>query len=219
MPRKKFKALYYIYKITCKINGKFYVGMHKQTSEIDKYMGSGKRLGYSINKYGRENHIKEILEYLPDWESLVAREIELVNETMINDPLCMNLKLGGRGGNTGANGTYLGGDKCKKCTEYWNIPINKAKQRKNCSEISNRLWADKDFREKMLESSSRAFLGKSHSEETKDIMRKKAQERIGEKNSQFGTCWITNGLENKKIKKNEVDKFINEGWKLGRIVL
>ena len=29
----------------------------------------------------------------------------------------------------------------------------------------------------------------------------------------FGTCWITNGCENKKIKKTEV---IPSGWKLGR---
>jgi hypothetical protein len=34
-----------------------------------------------------------------------------------------------------------------------------------------------------------------------------------ELNSQFGTCWITNGNENKKIKKE--DK-ISNGWKLGR---
>jgi hypothetical protein len=37
----------------------------------------------------------------------------------------------------------------------------------------------------------------------------------GEKNSQFGTRWITNGIENKKIKK---DSIIPDGWKLGRKV-
>ena len=40
----------------------------------------------------------------------------------------------------------------------------------------------------------------------------------GSKNSQFGTCWIYN-LElktNKKIKKEELNSFINEGWKQGR---
>ena len=36
----------------------------------------------------------------------------------------------------------------------------------------------------------------------------------GEKNSQFGTMWITNGIESKKIQKDEV---IPEGWALGRI--
>jgi len=38
-------------------------------------------------------------------------------------------------------------------------------------------------------------------------------DRTGVKNSQFGTCWITNGKENKKIKKENI---IPNGWKLGR---
>ena len=36
---------------------------------------------------------------------------------------------------------------------------------------------------------------------------------IGEKNSQFGSCWITNGNENKKINKDDIPP---NGWKLGR---
>jgi len=35
----------------------------------------------------------------------------------------------------------------------------------------------------------------------------------GEKNSQFNTCWITNGIDNKKIYKNDI---IPNGYKLGR---
>jgi hypothetical protein len=35
----------------------------------------------------------------------------------------------------------------------------------------------------------------------------------GESNSQFGTCWITNGTENKKIKKTEK---LPKGWEFGR---
>ena len=36
----------------------------------------------------------------------------------------------------------------------------------------------------------------------------------GEKNSQYGTIWITNGTENKKIKNSED---IPENWRRGRI--
>jgi len=35
----------------------------------------------------------------------------------------------------------------------------------------------------------------------------------GTKNSQYGTCWITNGMGSKKIFKGDV---IPEGWMLGR---
>jgi hypothetical protein len=44
-------------------------------------------------------------------------------------------------------------------------------------------------------------------------MRAKAKERVGHKNSQFGTCWIANEVENKKIKKGNL---MSEGWRLGR---
>ena len=98
MPRKKFEALFYIYKITYIVTGKYYIGMHKQTKAVDTYMGSGKRIRRSITKYGIENHIKEILEYLPDMDSLAEREREIVNEEILKDSLCMNLKLGGFGG-------------------------------------------------------------------------------------------------------------------------
>ncbi len=59
------------------------------------------------------------------------------------------------------------------------------------------------------------WTGKKHKQETKDKIGKKlsiAQE--GFKNSQFGTMWITNGTENKKVKKT-VD-FIPKGWYKGR---
>ena len=60
------------------------------------------------------------------------------------------------------------------------------------------------------------FKGKKHSEETQVRMceTKKGQGN-GESNSQFGTCWITNEVENKKIKR---DYLIPEGFRLGRII-
>ena len=39
---------------------------------------------------------------------------------------------------------------------------------------------------------------------------------IGEANSQHGTCWITKEGINKKIKKETLDTYLNEGWVKGR---
>jgi hypothetical protein len=38
-----------------------------------------------------------------------------------------------------------------------------------------------------------------------------------ESNSQFGTCWIHNleGEINKRIKKEEMEKYLQEGWESG----
>ena len=60
---------------------------------------------------------------------------------------------------------------------------------------------------------------KKHSEETKLKMRKSKQEnhpQLGEKNSQYGTCWIHNNKENKKIPKDQLSKYENLGWVKGR---
>jgi hypothetical protein len=69
--------------------------MHSTSNLNDEYLGSGSYLWRSIRKYGRENHHREVLEFLPDRISLREKEREVVNETMLNDPLCMNLHKGG----------------------------------------------------------------------------------------------------------------------------
>lgn len=72
--------------------------MHSTDDADDGYLGSGKILARSIKKYGKENHTREVIEYLPDRESLAARENEIVNEALLKDTKCMNLTIGGIGG-------------------------------------------------------------------------------------------------------------------------
>ena len=56
--------------------------------------------------------------------------------------------------------------------------------------------------------------GKNHNDDTKrKIGEINSIKQKGNNNSQFGTCWMTNGIENKKIKK---DSKIPQGWYVGR---
>jgi hypothetical protein len=75
------------------------------------------------------------------------------------------------------------------------------------------LKEDPDY---LSKTNTRSFLGKKHTEESKTkIGRKNSKYQTGSGNSQFGTMWITNNIENKKIKKHDL---IPEGWRKGRIM-
>ncbi len=205
------KKIHYIYKTTCLISNRYYIGLHSTNNLEDGYMGSGKRLRYSIRKHGVENHTKEILEFLPTREDLVLREIEIVTKELIDDKSCMNLVLGGGG--------FMLDDYHFECSE------------KGGKAFANKLKNDMDFSKYHSTRSSEllknihkegkikynTFEGKCHSDETKQLMsEKKKSVGTGETNSQYGTCWITKDGTNKKIKKEDLETYLNEGWVKGR---
>lgn len=211
MGRQK-SNIHYIYKTTCLITGRYYIGMHSTTNIDDGYLGSGKRLRYSIRKYGKENHQKEILEMLPTRELLILREIEIVTKELMFDKKCMNLKEGGTGG-------WLNYETQLKCSKAGGKAYGeKVKTDKNYRELA--LKKLKKALEKISELginyTNKRFEGKNHSDNTKKILSEKAKKRIGSKSSQYGTCWITKDGSNKKIKKDILNDFLIQGWILGR---
>jgi len=94
---RKEKKYHFIYKTTCNITNKYYIGMHSTDKLDDGYLGSGRRLRYSINKYGKENHTREILEFCKTRKELKSRESEIVTLNEITKKECMNLVVGGSG--------------------------------------------------------------------------------------------------------------------------
>lgn len=91
------KKFHYLYKIT-RFDGMFYIGVHSTDNLDDGYLGSGIYIKRSVEKYGKDAHSKEILEFCNDRKTLLAREKELVSESLINQDSCMNMRLGGVGG-------------------------------------------------------------------------------------------------------------------------
>lgn len=89
---------YIIYKINNKINGKFYIGVHKTTDVNDDYYGSGHSIKAAIEKYGKENFKKEILHIFTNAKTAFKKEKEIVNENMLKNENCYNIKKGGQGG-------------------------------------------------------------------------------------------------------------------------
>lgn len=197
---------YLIYKITNKITGKYYIGSHKTKNINDNYMGSGKYLNHAKVKYGIENFEKEILFVYDTAEEMYAKEREIVNEDFLATENTYNLKIGGAGG--------------------WDL-VNTEEKNKNFD------WMQYRKTEKFKESQHKgylnsigkpgfirpkinpmAFLNKSHSNKTKQIISEKSSvHQRGSENSQFGTMWITDGVESKKISKNDQ---IPDGWQKSR---
>lgn len=85
-----------IYKTINLVNGKIYVG--KDVKNRLEYLGSGTRLRLAINKYGRQNFSKEILEYCDSKELLNEREIYWIEKLESRNPnVGYNLARGGQG--------------------------------------------------------------------------------------------------------------------------
>ncbi len=204
---------YTIYEITNKIDGKIYIGKHETANINDGYMGSGKVLKNAQSKHGIENFVKEILYVFETEEEMNTKEAELVTEGFCLREDTYNLCPGGKGGwgyinSAGLTNTSKGGynsliftdkDKwiqiCKK-----NVISHNEKMRKSKKGIYSDSFDPK----------THGMLNKKHSDSTKDKMSKS---QAGNKNSQFGSMWITNGTQNTKIKKSES---IPEGWYKGR---
>jgi hypothetical protein len=214
---RKEKKFHFIYKTTNLLSGKYYLGMHSTDDLNDGYMGSGRRLKYSLNKYGRENHKVEILEFLETRTELIKREEEIVNLNEIAKKDCINLRVGGEGG-------FRDEEHREKFFNSYNPESHKKGLEKqkwltenNEEWVSNKRKKQADTLKRYIKENGNPFEGMSHTKDTKDkISESKKGQGVGKSNSQFGTCWITKGGENKKIKKELLTVYQVKGWTRGR---
>ena len=185
--------------------------MHSTNRLDDGYLGSGKRLYYELNKYGKENFKFEILKHFNSREELVQAEINLITEQDLKNINCLNLSKGGSGGIHNED-HYKAFVKGPKNTSGWILNMKNLKANPEWVKWHRELVI-KGLRE-YYKVSEGPFKGKQHKPET--IEKMKASHKgagKGTNNSQYGTCWITNETENKKIYKGDL---IPEGWRLGR---
>lgn len=217
------KTYYTIYKTTNNINGKFYIGSHKTQDINDDYIGSGKYLKRSIEKNGLDNFTKEILFIYNTPEEMYAMEAKIVNEDFLAEENTYNLKIGGFGGwdyinKNGVSNPSLGRAAAdisleKKWGSDWRKVLAKSAAAGHTKE--SRMLAGKNAHSTHKKRYGRsAFEGCEHSDATKKLIGEKSSiHQAGSGNSQFGTMWITNGSESKKIKKTDE---IPSGFEKGR---
>lgn len=215
--------MYTVYQTTCLVNSKFYIGVHKTDDPYDDYLGSGKVLKAAIEKYGRENFKKEILFVFETSEEAFLKEGEIVNEVMIQNTLCYNIKLGGEGGwdyqNDGSEAHRERASKAglnsssTRSKELKTTIGKKAMKTRMINDASGMQEIRKSGGNKSLENKVGRYSAESI--EKRKLKFKENGHQSGDKNSSYGTIWITNGVINQKIKRDVV---IPEGWKKGRMV-
>lgn len=213
------KTYYYLYKITNTINNKIYIGVHRTANLDDGYMGSGTALKRAMKEYGKEFFTKEIIKFVDNEQELLEAEKEIVNEDFVNREDTYNLTLGGvsfydlvkHGGKEYFDLRSKNGKKHNFMTNGLSYKfINKFGKDNPWYGIQTKSNFAKDPE---LQKIATELARSPECLEKKKRIYKEIKHQVGEKNSQYGTMWITNERENKKIKCNDI---IPAGWRKGR---
>ena len=197
------KALFYIYRITNKINGKTYVGQYEYKKLNDNYMGSGILLKRAQKKYGMKNFKKEILVFnisKQEHADLLEETFIAVEREKVGKENCYNVADGGQGEN-GCKGKHLSEEHKRNISES-------NKNKKKSEEHRIKLSESKIGEKNPNYGKPGTFKGKHHSEETKRYFREvsEAYKKSGRKDwKTFQKEYANNKLTSTiKIKKIEV---------------
>lgn len=191
---------YTIYKVTNKINSKYYIGMHKTENINDNYLGSGKLIIQSVKKYGRDNFTKEILFVFDNEADMILKEKELVTWDLVESENCYNQTVGGTGGPI-----WLG----RKHSQETKDKLSNSHKGKLFSEEHKQALR---ISARNRKSSNRK--GFSHSYDSKQKIKEARSKQINVVGGLKGKIWITNTITEKVIK---LDDEIPLGWIRGRI--
>lgn len=217
-----------IYKTTCLVNGKIYIGqtIHWQDKS---YLGSGVALCEAVKKYGRKKFKRKILKVCYSQKQLDAWEMIMIRKYNSTDKSIGYNVLSGTANEFGSiNPTHIpevvekirrkkiGKWKGEKC--YW--------FGRKLSEETKKKLSDK-AKQRLSDPTKNGMYGKKQSEETKLKIAEKAKGRIGYNTGKHlseetkrklskantGKRVINNGVINKVIKENET---LPKGWEYGR---
>ena len=223
------KELYgIIYKTTCLVNGKIYIGQTIHWRD-KSYLGSGVLFLNALKKYGRKNFKRETLKLcysqpqLDAWETVMVRKYDSTNPDIgynilpgtankfgqVNPAripeIQEKIKQKKAGKYRGKNCYWFG----KNISEETKTKLSK-KAKKRLSDPRNNPMYGRKQREETKKKISKSRMGKPSpragvklTEETKEKLRK----------TNLGNRFINNGIKTIVIKENET---LPKGWEYGR---
>lgn len=196
---------HFLYKVTNKINGKIYIGVHSTTNLDDGYIGSGgKAYKNAIKKYGKYSFEREIIEFFQNEEEMYEAEKNLVTEEFVKDKSNYNQNVGGNGGFHHINSNR----------DLYQNPMQNEESRKKMAESYKKTRNGKEKRKydeisiKNLELASQKTKGSSWYYDPLSLQTKRVY--LGEEPPEG---WVKGNLHSKNLKGRESP---NKGNKLSQ---
>lgn len=241
-------AFSYVYQVTNKKTGEFYVGIRSCNCDPteDVYWGSGIRIKRCIEKNGIDNFEKKIFSIFNCRKEASQLESELVNEETLKNELCLNLKTGGEyfynvkyhenfkkhlSDSLKAfykNNPEARNDLSKRVTAFYK---DNSEARKLISDMRARMCQDPEFVARFKEVRRKLHLETDLNMRIKEglnkpeVKQKRSQSlhsfavsEIGRKQKSEatkGTVYVNKNGETKRVKKENLLSFTNDGWSLG----
>lgn len=234
--------IYYVYKITLlkgSLSGKYYIGQHRTKNINDGYAGSGTIL---LNYYKAlgciegETYTKEIIQYCSSISELNKAEMTLIADKYDTDSDCINLIAGGRGKgiSTETRKKLSEANRGRVITEDAKKKISQSLKGHPVSEKTRQIIREKivilntssEYRKKNSEAQkhrkpisdeTRAKLSEANRGRPCCWAGKKMPDSVKKKmsSSQRGFRYINNGVDLKRVKDDELEQYLLNGWVLG----
>lgn len=234
----RFMVFAIIYKTTCLVNGKIYIGQRiiiNQNTLDRYYIGSGGRhLKNAIKKHGLLNFKREILHIIRVNNRKVVDKLE---EFYIKKYDAMNPEIGynkmpGTVNGFGNGSPMMNPEVAKRVTDM--LRGRKGAKRSEAGKLNmkaaaKRSWENADERRKQMADSIRRSMtseriekmrnfhtGKFVSDDTRKLISKNHADFSGEKHPLYGSRYffITDGVNNKRA---DLGSEIPDGWIKGKV--
>lgn len=164
---------FYCYAVTCKVNGKVYIGHSGgRSKKCVVYRWNGhcfralnrkrpnrrSRLHSAIRKYGKDNFTVEVLSgYSKTLKSANIREIKLIREYKNRGYILYNLTAGGGG--------TLGATQTPESNRLRSIALKGKKFSKERNEKIRKAWKDPVIRKRIIDARTKAYWEKKRNKE------------------------------------------------------
>lgn len=223
----------FIYKTTCDINGKIYIGKHYLDTTDKKrtatYLGSGLHILRAVKKYGKEHFSRKILKICYSDSELNEQEIYFIDKFNSRDKnIGYNISEGGEGFKSGEANPMFGcseknpfygkhhtEETKKKISEANKGMVSWCKGKKGCYSDETRRKMSESAKRRMANPENNPMYGKHHSEESKlknrishigvSRLTEEGRKKISNNSRKHATGrkLITDGIVNKWLKPGE----------------